>query len=69
MTKPDEDLDLSECTWAGAEMAQLRKWRSLTLREKLQANEDMVQTADYMIQQRREKGLPYIDPETGECVR
>tara|TARA_B100000614_G_C14341669_1_gene409136 strand:- start:422 stop:631 length:210 start_codon:yes stop_codon:yes gene_type:complete len=67
--KLDEKTDYSECTWAGAEAAQLRKWRGLTLQEKLKANEEMGKTADYMIQQRSEQGLPYIDPDTGECVR
>lgn len=57
------------CTWSGAEKAQLQHWRTLSLREKLDANERMVKTANYMIEQRREKGLPYIDPKTGECVR
>ena len=61
--------DQHDCTWAGAEKAQLEQWRALTLIEKLDANEEMVKTANFMLQQRRMNGLPYIDPKTGVCIR
>jgi hypothetical protein len=61
--------DQHDCTWAGSEKAQIQQWCTLSLREKLDANEQMVKTANYMIEQRRQKGLPYIDPKTGECAR
>lgn len=69
MNKILDQSEQHDCTWSGAETAQLQHWRSLSLREKLDANEQMVKTANFMIEQRREKGLAYIDPKTGECVR
>ena len=69
MSEFDEDgIDWSLTTWEGSRRAQLRDWMKLTLTEKWQAVEDMADWARATIQERRARGLPYIDPYTGARV-
>ncbi|HTY86278.1 MAG TPA: hypothetical protein VMB80_02335 [Candidatus Acidoferrum sp.] len=42
-------------TWAGARREQFRRWRRLTLREKLKAVEDMGVLAGHFAKRRRER--------------
>jgi hypothetical protein len=69
--KPNETdgIDWSLCTWEGAEREQLRQWNALPLRAKLEAVEDMAKLAERFLAERRARGLPYFDPQTGELVR
>ena len=65
----DEDgIDWSLTTWEGSRRAQLRDAMKLTLTEKWQAVEEMADWARATIAWRRARGLPYIDPYTGERV-
>ena len=50
-TKPSWDA----CTWSGARQEQLRRWRRLTLREKLQAVEDMGKIAAHFAKRRQRR--------------
>lgn len=68
MKKPDEEIDWSLTTWEGSRRAALRDWMKLTLTEKWQAVEEMADLARSMLERRRKRGLPYIDPYTGERV-
>ncbi len=63
-----ENIDWSKTTFEGAERENLRGWRKLTFDQKLQANEDMNDLANEFFARRKAKGLPYIDPDTGELV-
>jgi hypothetical protein len=58
-----------QCTASGSEIAQLRVWMGLSLREKLEATERLSELSSKFIAQRKKAGLPYIDPYTGEAVR
>jgi hypothetical protein len=67
--KPAGAIDWSLCTYAGAEREQLRRWSKLPLRAKLAAVEEMGDLAERFLTERRARGLPYFDPQTGELVR
>ena len=43
------------CTWTGARREQFRRWGKLTLREKLQAVEDMGKIAAHFAKRRRQR--------------
>jgi len=43
MSPTDNDIDWSLTSWEGSRRAQLRRWLSLTVRERLQAIEEMVE--------------------------
>jgi hypothetical protein len=58
----------SSATFAGAEREQLRVWSRLPLRRKLEALEEMCEHARRTLASRRDRGLPYIEPFTGEAV-
>ena len=59
----------TQCTAAGSERAQLLVWRSLSLRQKLAAVEEMCDLSRRLLAQRQRAGLPYFDPRTGELVK
>ncbi len=63
------EIDWSLCTYAGAEREQLRRWSKLSLRAKLEAVEEMGDLAANFLNWRKARGLPYIDPDTGQAVR
>lgn len=52
----------------GSEEAQLRVWAGLSVRQKLEALEEMGEMAERVIAHRKRHGLPYFDPDTGELV-
>ena len=41
MSRTDDDIDWSLTTWEGSRRAQLRQWLSLSVRERLQAIEEL----------------------------
>ena len=67
-TRPRE-IDWESCTFEGSEREQLRVWIRLPLRRKLMALEEMGELAGRMLEWRKVRGLPYIDPATGDLVK
>jgi hypothetical protein len=63
------EIDWESCTFEGSEREQLRVWTRLPLRQKLMALEEMGDLASKMLGWRKSRGLPYIDPTTGELVK
>ena len=63
-----EPIDWSLCTPEGQEREQLRRWIALPLRARLEALEEMCDHARATLASLRRRGLPWIDPETGEAV-
>ena len=63
-----QEIDWDSCTFEGSEREQLRVWTYLPLRQKLMALEEMCDLAEKMLAWRKARGLPYIDPDTGEAV-
>jgi hypothetical protein len=61
-------IDWASCTFEGAAREQLLRWSRLPLRNKLQALEEMCDHGRATIASRRRRGLPYIDPDTHECI-
>jgi hypothetical protein len=47
----------------------LRRWSALSLRAKLLAVEEMGDLADKFLADRKQRGLPYFDPQTGQLVQ
>lgn len=43
MSPTDNDIDWSLTSWEGSRRAQLRRWLALTVRERLQAIEEMAE--------------------------
>jgi hypothetical protein len=66
---PRQEIDWESCTFEGSEREQLRVWSQLPLRRKLMALEEMGDLARKMLEWRKSRGLPYIDPATGELVK
>ena len=64
-----DKIDWSLTTWEGSRRAQLRDAMKLTLTEKWQAVEEMADWVRATMADRHSRGLPYIDPYTGERVR
>lgn len=72
MNPPEDKIpaqDWSSGTFAGSELEQLRVWSRLTVRQRLQALDEMCALARRSLAERRRLGLPYIDPDTGQAVR
>jgi hypothetical protein len=55
MTISDDNIDWSLCTWAGAKRAQLREFLKLTVRERLEAVEQMGKIAEML---KRVRNMP-----------
>ncbi|MGQ0445788.1 MAG: hypothetical protein ACT4O2_11870 [Beijerinckiaceae bacterium] len=45
MNQGNDDIDWSLTSWEGSRRAQLRRWLALTVRERLQAIEEMAEVA------------------------
>ncbi|MCC5807304.1 MAG: hypothetical protein JJU00_13350 [Opitutales bacterium] len=70
MTSKDKaDSAWEETTWKGHRLAQHRAFLRLSFADKLKTIEEMGEFAAEIIRRKRERGEPYIDPETGELVR
>jgi hypothetical protein len=57
-----------QCTATGSERAQLVVWSSLSLRQRLEALDELCERSRRLLAFRQRCGLPYFDPETGELV-
>jgi hypothetical protein len=66
-SKPEPEW--SSTTWEGSRIAQLRDWAKMSLFQKLKFAEELEASGMAMIDRRKARGLPYIDPDTGELVR
>lgn len=51
-TEPQGEIDWSLTTWEGSRREQLRRWCSLTLRERLEALDDMTLLVEHFQQMR-----------------
>ena len=47
MSEIPDNIDWSLTSWEGSRRAQLRRWRALSLRQKLLALEDMTEIAEH----------------------
>lgn len=54
MTERDTDFDWSLTTWEGSRREQLRRWRTLSLRERLLAVEEMAELSQHFQRMRAE---------------
>lgn len=64
---PDEEW--AKATFEGAEMESIRAWRNMSFEDKLKVNEEMNEYANEIFAKRKARGLPCIDPDTGEVVK
>lgn len=60
MSEAEHHIDWSLTTWEGSRREQLRRWRKLTLRQKLEALEEMDELAERFRTQRQQRGLPVV---------
>ena len=56
-------------TGKGSRLQQHREFYALPFRRKLEIIEEMENFGRKTLEWRKSRGLPYIDPETGEAVR
>lgn len=64
----DDGIDWSLCTWKGSRREQHLSYLALPFRRKLELLEEMCDFARWTMESRRRRGLPFIDPYTGERV-
>jgi len=70
MTSEEESkIDWSLTTWKGSRLQQHREFLALPFRRKLEVIEEMDEHGREVIEWRKAKGMPYIDPDTDELVR
>jgi len=70
MTSEEESkIDWSLTTWKGSRIQQHREFLALPFRRKLEVIEEMDDHGRRTIEWRKARGMPYIDPETGELVK
>ncbi|MEM9481318.1 MAG: hypothetical protein AAGA58_16835 [Verrucomicrobiota bacterium] len=60
--------DWSSTTWDGSRLENLRRWQKLTLKERLEAAEEIEALGRHFASSRHKNGLPYFDPDSGELV-
>jgi hypothetical protein len=63
-----DDVNWRLTTFDGAELEQLRSFRSLSLMRKLSIVEEMADRARFLMEQRRRRGLPYFDLGTDQLI-
>ncbi len=69
MTEPiDPQLDWSLTTWKGSRRRQHQEFCAIPFSRKLEIIEEMNRNSLAMLEERRKRGLPYIDPYTGAVV-
>lgn len=56
MTDPDDRIDWSVTTWEGSRREQIRRWRQLTVRERLEALDEMTELAERLRSLARKTG-------------
>jgi len=70
MTNDEEpNIDWSLTTWKGSRLQQHREFHALPFRRKLEVVEELDDLALQFQRHRQSRGLPYIDPATGELVK
>jgi hypothetical protein len=70
MTSDEESkIDWSLTTWKGSRLQQHREFLALPFRRKLEVIEEMDDHGRWTQERRIARGLPYIDPSTGELVK
>jgi hypothetical protein len=62
-------IDWSTTTWKGHRLQQHREFLALPFRRKLEVVEAMCDFVRMTLEWRKSRGLPYIDPTTGELVK
>lgn len=63
------DSDASKSNgWKAHRLAQHREFQALTFDQKLERIEDLADFAREILEERKLKGLPYIDPVSGKRV-
>ncbi len=62
------DFDWSVTTWKGSRRRQHEEYRAVPFSRKLEIIEEMNRHALEILEERRARGLPYIDPFTSERV-
>jgi hypothetical protein len=69
MTNPsDAEIDWNLASWKGSRRKQHQEYHALPFSRKLEIIEEMNQHARATLEERRARGLPYIDPYTGARV-
>lgn len=69
MTSPNEsEIDWGVTSWKGARRKQHQEFHALPFSRKLEIIEEMNRHAWATLEERRARGLPYIDPSTGERI-
>ena len=69
MTGPsDPEIDWSLTTWKGSRRRQHQDFHAIPFSRKLEIVEEMNRHALATLEERRSRGLPYIDPYTGARV-
>jgi hypothetical protein len=66
--KNEPEIDWSLTTWKGSRREQHRAHLALPFRRKIELIEEMCDQTRSIIETRRQKGLPYIDPWTRKAV-
>lgn len=56
----DDDIDWDKTTWEGSRREQLRRWRALTLRERLLAVEEMAELSAHFRELRAQRKLQFV---------
>lgn len=56
MNEPEDRIDWSVTTWEGSRREQIRRWRQLTVRERLEALDEMTDFAERLGGLTREAG-------------
>lgn len=56
MTERDDPIDWSMTTWEGSRREQIRRWRRLTVRERLEALDEMTDLAERLSRLPRKSG-------------
>ena len=70
MTNDEEpNIDWSLTTWKGSRLQQHREFHALPFRRKLEVIEELDDLGRQFQERRKSRGLPYIDPATGELVK
>ena len=63
--KPDA---WSNGTWEGSRIEELKRWRALPLKAKLEALDQLRSLGDQLLERRKKAGSPYIDPSTRQLI-
>jgi len=64
----DEQVDWSLTTWKGSRRRQHQEFWAIPFSRKLEIIEEMNRHSLATLEERRKRGLPYIDPYTGARV-